>query len=71
MKNILIILAFAGMVTLGCNTNQKNDAADADSNRIDTSMTNQSSENMNNGAMGDTTGMSNDTTNMDTSNNMQ
>ncbi|MES2446685.1 MAG: hypothetical protein V4546_05850 [Bacteroidota bacterium] len=71
MKNILIILAFAGMVTLGCSTNQKNDAADADSNRIDTSMTNQSSENMNNGAVGDTTGMNNDTTSMDTSNNMQ
>ena len=71
MKNILIILAFASMVTLGCSTNQKNDAADADSNRIDTSMTDQSSENMNNGAMGDTTGIINDTTSMDTSNNMQ
>lgn len=71
MKKALLLLSFAGMVTLGCSTNQKSDAADADSNRIDTSMSNQSSENMNNGAMPDTAGMGTDTSSMDTTKNMQ
>ncbi|RZK26481.1 MAG: entericidin [Flavobacterium sp.] len=71
MKNSLFILAVAGMLTLGCSSNQKNDAADADSNSIDTTMTDQSTENMNNGAMGDTTGMGSDTTRTDTATRMQ
>ena len=71
MKNSLFILAVAGMLTLGCSSNQKNDAADADSNSIDTTMTDQSTENMNNGAMGDTTGMGSDTTSTDTAIRMQ
>lgn len=71
MKNLLFILAFAGMVTIGCSTNQKNDAADADSNRIDTSMNGSSSGNMNDDVMPDTASMSNDTTSTDTTGNMQ
>lgn len=71
MKKSLMILAFAGMVTLGCNSNQKSDAADADSNSIDTTMSNQSSEGVNDGAMTDTTGMGTDTSSMDTSINRQ
>lgn len=34
MKNKFIALVFAGIVMASCNTNKKNDAADADSNRL-------------------------------------
>ncbi|RZL50684.1 MAG: hypothetical protein EOP00_03075 [Pedobacter sp.] len=69
MKKLLLMLTVAGMATIGCSTNQKNDAADADSNRIDTSLTNQALENGNDGAMPDTNGMGSDTTKIDTSKN--